>query len=168
MKKICLLFIPLFIFTLDMVRSQTMEYEVMLQSLNSHTVPTIKSSELEAELKKENAMFIIDTRSSEEYKVSHLQGAQLIDFDQFTEDDVKDIPKSMPVVVYCSVGYRSEKIGEKLLKIGFKNVKNLYGGIFQWKNESFEIVNKSGSETDSIHAYNRLWSVWLTNGIKVY
>ena len=168
MKKICLIFIPLFIFTLDMVRSQTMEYELMLQTLNSHTVPTIKSSELAADINKEFEMIIIDTRSSEEYKVSHLQEARFIDFDKFTKEDVKNIPKSMPVVVYCSVGYRSEKIGEKLLKIGFKNVKNLYGGIFQWKNESFEIVNNSGNETDSIHAYNRIWSVWLTNGIKVY
>ena len=59
-------------------------------------------------------------------------------------------------------------VGEKLMAKGYKNVKNLYGGIFQWKNEGYEVVNEKSMETDSVHTYNRRWSKWLTNGIKVY
>jgi rhodanese-related sulfurtransferase len=59
----------------------------------------------------------------------------------FSEEVVADLPREAPVIVYCSVGYRSEKIGEKLQKLGFQNVHNLYGGIFQWKNDGFEVLN---------------------------
>lgn len=51
--------------------------------------------------------------------------------------------------------------------MGFKNVSNLYGGIFEWVNQAHEIVNDSG-KTDSVHAYNRFWGMWLQKGKKVY
>jgi 3-mercaptopyruvate sulfurtransferase SseA len=66
------------------------------------------------------------------------------------------------------VGYRSGKIGEKLKKMGFTNVYNLYGGIFEWKNRGYEVHNNQNSVTDSVHAYNRAWSVFLRKGVKVY
>ena len=47
---------------------------------------------------------------------------------------VEDIARESTIVVYCSVGYRSEKIAEELDKLGFTNVSNLYGGIFEWIN----------------------------------
>ena len=66
------------------------------------------------------------------------------------------------------MGYRSERIGEKLQKMGFTNVKNLYGGIFDWKNQDFEVVGMDNLATDSVHTYNKSWSKWLYKGIKVY
>jgi predicted sulfurtransferase len=66
------------------------------------------------------------------------------------------------------VGYRSEKVGEKLQELGFQNVKNLYGGIFQWKNEGFEVENSLSMPTDSVHTYNKRWSKWLLKGVRVY
>ena len=72
------------------------------------------------------------------------------------------------MVVYCSVGYRSERIGEKMQKMGFENVSNLYGGIFDWKNQGNTVINLNQEPTDSVHTYNRNWSQWLYNGIKVY
>ncbi len=81
---------------------------------------------------------------------------------------VEKLNKDSPIIVYCSVGYRSERVGEKLKSAGFKNVKNLYGGIFQWVNEGHPVVNKKDHWTDSVHTYNKNWSQWLTKGIKVY
>ena len=100
--------------------------------------------------------------------MSHIDGALLIDYDQFDPQMVVDYDRSKPVVVYCSVGYRSERIGEKLQEMGFENVVNLYGGIFQWKNEGFEVVDKAGDTTNLVHTYNRRWGKWLTNGEKIY
>ena len=119
-------------------------------------------------MSKSRKPIILDTRSPEEFAVSHLEGARFIDYDHFDKKEVESLPTSMPVVVYCSVGYRSEKIGEELQKMGFRDVKNLYGGIFQWKNEGFQVVNKNEAPTDSIHAYNKTWAVWLKSGIKVF
>lgn len=151
-----------------MARCQTKDYREKLESLYSHTVPLIDSKDLTKEITQGKSIVLLDTRSGAEYKVSHIEGAKKIEFDDFEIKDVEDIPKKSSLVVYCSVGYRSEKIGEQLLKLGYTDVRNLYGGIFQWKNEGFKIVNENKMETDSVHTYNESWSVWLENGIKVY
>jgi predicted sulfurtransferase len=72
------------------------------------------------------------------------------------------------VVVYCSVGYRSERVGEHLLAMGFKDVKNLYGGIFEWVNNGQAIVDRNGKFTNQVHTYNKSWSKWLEKGIKIF
>ena len=66
------------------------------------------------------------------------------------------------------MGYRSEKISEQLLDAGYTDVANLYGGIFEWKNQNQKVVNMDGQTTESVHAYNRTWGIWLKNGEKVY
>ena len=168
MKRRYLPFLFIVLFSLDMARCQTKSYKEKLESLYNHTVPVILSQNLVDNLKKENPVVLLDIRSTEEYEISHLKGALMIDYDDFNNNDIKDIPLDAQVVVYCSVGYRSEKIGEKLLELGFKDVKNLYGGIFQWKNEGFEVVNNNLQKTDSVHTYSKSWSKWLENGVKVY
>ena len=140
-------------------------FDEKMQSLYKNTVPLIKAEELKSRM--ENVV-ILDTRAPEEYNVSHIAGSRMVDYDAFKVSQVKDIPKNAEVIVYCSVGYRSERVGEKLRKAGYKDVKNLYGGIFDWKNQGFEIVNPNNQPTDSVHTYNKAWGEWLYKGIKVY
>ncbi len=121
---------------------------------------------LASKLENENVV-ILDIRSDEEFGVSHIEGAQLVDYENFDIEDLASIDKEAEIIVYCSVGYRSERVGEKLIDRGYQNVNNLYGGIFQWKNTDYQVVNDNGT-TDSVHTYNRSWSKWLTKGIKVY
>ncbi len=150
-----------------MASCQPKDYDAKLESLYKHTVPLIRADEL-AKALNEKPPLILDIRSDEEFAVSHIKNASFIDYDSFSEEMVAGLPRDAQVVVYCSVGYRSEKIGEKLQKLGFKNVFNLYGGIFQWKNDGFEVLNSQGQSTDSVHTYNKSWSKWLVNGVKVY
>jgi rhodanese-related sulfurtransferase len=144
-------------------------YDQKLQSLYKNTVSLIQPQEVNKKLNKEDVV-ILDTRSAKEYSVSHLPNAKFVGYDHFDIAQVKDIPKDKEIIVYCSVGYRSEKIGEKLKEAGFENVSNIYGGIFQWKNENLDVVNQEGEVTDSVHTYNKRWSKWLEEGkgIKVY
>lgn len=143
-------------------------FDKKISMLYKNTVPVISVEKMKEKLNGEDQPVILDTRSPEEYSVSHIQGARFVDYDNFTPEKVEDIPLDSEVIVYCSVGVRSERIGEKLQKMGFKNVKNLYGGVFNWKNNNQEVVNDNGTPTDSVHAYNRIWGVWLNKGIKVY
>ena len=92
----------------------------------------------------------------------------MVGYDHFQEYKLKDIPKDQPIVVYCSVGYRSERIGEKLQEMGFTQVYNLYGGIFDWKNRGMEVENMEGEPTEKVHTYNKKWGQWLLRGEKVY
>ena len=52
--------------------------------------------------------------------------------------------------------------------MGYTKVYNLYGGIFDWKNQSQIVVNHLNLPTDSVHTYSKVWSIWLHKGIKVY
>lgn len=139
-------------------------YRLMLKGLLDHSVPEISVQKL---AQQATSVMLLDAREPKEFSVSHLQGAILVGYDHFDGLPVEHLPKDTPLVVYCSVGYRSEKIAEKLLKAGFTNVSNLYGGIFEWVNQGFPVVNDNGP-TENVHAYNKKWGVWLRQGKKVY
>lgn len=139
-------------------------YAVMLHALLSHSVPEISVSEL---LNLNEKPLIIDAREPQEYAISHLNNAIFVGYNHLNLAPLKNIDKNQSIVVYCSVGYRSEKVTEKLIKMGFKNTKNLYGGIFEWKNQNNEVFNEKG-KTEKIHAYDPTWGIWLKKGKKVY
>ncbi|WP_341825467.1 rhodanese-like domain-containing protein [Flavobacterium sandaracinum] len=138
----------------------------VLKKLNKETIPYIKVGEL----KNKKSLVYLDAREPKEFNVSHIKNAIPVGFDHFdakkVSATVKD--KSATIVVYCSIGVRSEQIGEKLQKLGYKNVYNLYGGIFEYKNFGGKVVNNQNKVTDSIHTFNQTWSAYLTKGIKVY
>lgn len=168
MHKI-LLNIMLISFLQSLMACGQQTYDQKLQSLYSNTVSLIKPQEVKEKLNNEDVV-ILDTRTAKEYTVSHLPNAKFVGYDHFDISQVEDIPKDKEIIVYCSVGYRSEKIGEKLQEAGFENVTNIYGGIFQWRNEDLDVVNQKGEVTDSVHVYNKRWGKWLEEGkgIKVY
>ncbi|WP_375580995.1 rhodanese-like domain-containing protein [Marivirga tractuosa] len=161
--------IMLLSFLQSLVACGQQTYDQKLQSLYKNTVSLIQPQEVKEKLNREDVV-ILDTRSAKEYSVSHLPNAKFVGYDHFDVSQLEVIPKDKEIIVYCSVGYRSEKIGEKLQEAGFENVSNIYGGIFQWKNEDLDVVNQEGEVTDSVHTYNKRWSKWLEEGkgIKVY
>lgn len=138
-------------------------YSVMLDKLLSHSVPEVAVHEAKS---LQNVVYL-DAREMNEYQVSHIQNAVWVGYDQFQKDPLKSISKDSKIIVYCSVGYRSEKISEKLIKMGYKDVSNLYGGLFEWSNQEMPLVNDS-SYTNAIHAYDQEWGQWVTKGKKVY
>jgi len=127
-------------------------YRTMLDALYKKTVPLVTV----AALKKTPGVVLLDTRSREEYDVSHLPDARWVGYDDFDLKRVGDIPKGANVVTYCSVGVRSERVGEKLLAAGYQHVHNLYGSLFEWVNEGNPVVDKQGKPTERVHGYSRL------------
>lgn len=141
------------------------EYKQTIDSLYKNTVPLISIEEL-IKIDKYN-LYILDTREEDEFNVSHLKNARQVGNFWFDMRKVYDIPKNATVVVYCSVGVRSEKIGEKLIAAGYKNVLNLYGGIFEWINQSHPVYKQNGVQTAEIHTYDKNWERWAERGTKV-
>ncbi|MDQ6812379.1 MAG: rhodanese-like domain-containing protein [Bacteroidota bacterium] len=137
----------------------------VLQMLLSHDVPKI--SVADAAAKKDHAVFL-DSRSKEEFDVSHIPNSVYIGYKDFDLSLVQSIPKTKEVIVYCSVGKRSDEVTKKLMQAGFSNVHNLYGGIFEWFNEGHKIVDSNNQMTDTIHAYSKLFGWWIERGQKVY
>jgi rhodanese-related sulfurtransferase len=99
---------------------------------------------------------ILDSRSEAEYAVSHIAEAQRIEGNLGIAPALQNIPKSTPIIVYCSVGYRSARVAQKLTEAGFQNVSNLEGGIFQWANE--------GRSNAQVHPYNAVGGMLLDRG----
>lgn len=159
------LFTVLTAVAISLSASAQKKLERTLKQLNSESVPYIYVNELQT---TEGAI-LLDTRKREEYEISHLKDAIWVGYKGFEKDSVtkKINDKDTPIIVYCSIGVRSEDIGEKLQKAGFTNVKNLYGGIFEWKNQG-NSVYKNNIETDSVHTFNKQWGKLLNSGVKVY
>lgn len=139
----------------------------LLKKHNKENIPYIYVKQLEKQIPQS---ILLDAREWSEYKVSHLKNAIYVGYDTFKIDSVqKKIPnKNTKIVVYCSLGIRSETIANNLKKVGYHNVENLYGGIFEWKNNNLPIYNAAEKVTDSIHAFSKAWSKWVKKGVKVY
>jgi rhodanese-related sulfurtransferase len=139
----------------------------LLKQQNKESIPYISVDALAIE---QNKSILLDSREQIEYNTSHLKNAIHVGYDFFNIDSIQyKIPnKNSKIVVYCSLGIRSEDIAEKLKASGYTNVFNLYGGIFEWKNNNLDVYNSEEKETDSIHAFNKAWSKWLKKGIKIY
>ncbi|MGJ8664853.1 MAG: rhodanese-like domain-containing protein [Patiriisocius sp.] len=166
MEKTFILFVVLLISASSFAQKTLDE---LLQQYNTRSIPYISVEELR--MKQINGdVIILDAREENEYQVSHIEGAKFIGFNTFSSESVRaEIPeKETPIIVYCSLGIRSEEIGEKLKKAGFTNVQNLYGGIFEWSNNEYPVINQQEKETDSIHVFSKAWGKWLLKGEKVY
>ncbi|XP_059511421.1 tRNA uridine(34) hydroxylase-like [Stegostoma tigrinum] len=117
---------------------------------------------------------LLDVRSPAEYEVSHLQGAirvdpETTDMDHLVKDlGLADCDEEREVVFYCTVGYRSSKLAQKMEEFlasdagqtlrGALRVYNLEGGLVKWANESKPMVDRFGQPTKLVHPYNNMWA----------
>lgn len=142
-------------------------YEQLLHTLYRHTVPTVPAAELALELQQPAPPLLLDVRTPAEFQVSHLAGARFVDAQSVPTAQFAELDHNRPVVVYCSVGVRSERLGERLHALGFRHVRNLYGGLFEWVNEGHPVYNAAGL-TAGVHPYSAFWGTWLKRGRKTY
>jgi rhodanese-related sulfurtransferase len=125
------------------------------------SIPVINTTELDTQLAENKELVLLDACEKYEYELSHLPGAQWVGYDGFSLKSVTGINKDKTIVVYCSIGVRSERIAEKLKSNGFNTVLNLYGGIFAWANENRMLLDKNQLATQSVHGYNKKWAQLL-------
>ena len=139
----------------------------LLKKYNQETIPYISVDSLQ---KISNDVILLDAREEKEFQTSHLKNALYVGYEKFKlKKTIKNLPnKDAKIVVYCSLGVRSEDVAEKLKKAGYTNVLNLYGGIFEWKNNNNKVFNSYEKETEKVHTCTQEWSKWLVKGEKIY
>jgi len=123
------------------------EFEAMATEMAQGDTKDIDVATLKA---MQGEVILLDTREKKEYEISHIPGAIWVGYNNFKIKRIKELAKDAKIVTYCSVGYRSERIGEKLQKKGFTNVSNLKGSIFKWVNEGNALEDIDGQETDKV------------------
>ena len=161
MKKLLLTFL---LMPLASIAQSDFSLTEKVKSVLGFTMPTVHVDEVITM----ESVTLLDAREFNEYQISHLPNAIYVGDKDFKLSSVAEISKTDTIVVYCTVGYRSEKIAEKLKKAGFENVYNLFGGIFSWKNNGQPVVDNENHQTEKVHCYNKSWSLFLLEGEKIY
>ena len=170
MKKVSIAIILLLFVaanSMNAQRSADPAFDRMMNDLINFSVPLLTCQEYK-KLVKTQEIILLDAREVYEYEVSHIANAKHIGYKVFNKKALAGVSKDAIIVVYSSVGETSEKIGEHLVKMGYKNVYNLYGGIFEWANQKNTLVTGGGSVTTKVHAFDKSQAQWLKSGDKVF
>ncbi len=149
------------------IQLENERFKKMIDRTIDFSVPVISVEELHGHM---DEYVILDAREREEYNVSHIPKALYVGYEEPEIGMIKSLDKNKKLVFYCSIGYRSEKIAEQAKALGFSEVYNLYGSIFEWANKGYELETTSNEKTKKIHGYNWLWGRWIDNDAyeKVY
>ncbi|WP_026913988.1 rhodanese-like domain-containing protein [Christiangramia portivictoriae] len=160
-----------FVFSFIMVLATSVysqsSLDELLKKYNSGDVSYTSVEQLRMD-QLNDEVIILDAREREEYRTSHLRNSRFIGYDHVNLSLLDTVSRDKKIVVYCSIGIRSEKIAHKIQALGFKEVRNLYGGIFEWKNAGFPVFDQEEMETEKIHTFSKHWSKYLKNGEKIY
>ncbi len=126
------------------------------------TVTQLSTNDYAAWMKDPNRKkpLLLDARKPEEFSVSHLRYALNVAEEPQIVEVLKGYPKDSPIVAYCSIGYRSSMLVEKLKSQGYTNVVNLEGSIFQWANEGRPVFQNEQPVTQ-VHQYDKKWGELL-------
>ncbi len=91
----------------------------------------IAPEDLKARLDRRDPIVLVDVRQDWETKLCRLENAIHIPIEEI-EYRVEELKPEDEIVVCCHVGQRSAAVAEYLTRLGFKNVKNLLGGLDHW------------------------------------
>ncbi len=132
-------------------------------------VATVSTDSLAERLSDDSAPrpVLLDARSPEEYAVSHLPGAHRVDPAADAYPGLDTLAADAPLMVYCSVGYRSAGVAQALRDQGFTNVANLKGSIFRWANEG-RPVYRDDRRVAAVHPYDATWGRLLADSLHAY
>ena len=131
-------------------------------------VKSVTTGELAASLASGAAdVVLLDAREAEEFAVSHLPGAHHVGSDAAAADRLAAAAPAALVVVYCSVGYRSAALVDRLHDRGHAGAVNLEGSIFRWAGEG-RPVYRGATRVEQVHPYDDNWGTLLPRSLWAY
>lgn len=108
-----------------------------LRSASSQPVASeavIEATEVKAKLDRGDQFTLIDVREPYEYQIARIPGARLIPLGDLPKR-INELDPEMEVVAHCRSGARSQKAVDLLKQNGFRNVRNMTGGILAWSDK---------------------------------
>lgn len=84
---------------------------------------------------EDKTAFIIDLRTPDEYKLSHIKRSVNIPYANLAK--CYTLPSDMEIIVYCQRGATSMVAAKELAKRGYR-VKTMIGGIHSYKGKNLE------------------------------
>ena len=105
-------------------------------------------------LQARGEVLLVDVREDHERAVSTIPGAMSKEAFEEIKNDLRDVP----VVVHCTIGYRSARYVESLKDQGV-DAYNLKGSILSWVHAGQPVVDPEGNETKRVHVYGERWNL---------
>ena len=103
-----------------------------LKQENKISYECISQEEAKKLMENEENYIILDVRTQEEYDSGHIPNAICIPNEMITTDQPEGLPeKEQLILIYCRSGNRSKQAAEKLVNMGYTNIKE-FGGIITW------------------------------------
>jgi len=97
-------------------------------------IPVITATELSERLQRGDRLQLIDVREPHEWRLCHLEGAELIPL-RSLPSRLSELDSADEFVLYCRTGSRSADAVRMLREAGFRKASNLAGGIHAWSDE---------------------------------
>jgi len=91
----------------------------------------VSPEEIKKKMVEGHKIVILDVREPWEYQTAKIEGAILMPLGQL-EKRKDELNKEAEIICQCHKGVRSFKAMKYLQSCGFKNVKNMAGGIEAW------------------------------------
>src|SRR5918994_1603666 len=91
----------------------------------------ITPQDLKARLASDDRPMLLDVRQDWETKLCRLEHAVHIPIEEI-EFRAEELDPNTETVVYCHQGVRRAAVAEYLRQLGFRDVKNLSGGLDLW------------------------------------
>ncbi len=104
------------------------------EKTNEGEIPEISAQELKEKLDKKEKLVILDVREDFERTICTLPNSVHIPVGQIM-DRYAELNPDEEIIAHCHRGGRSAYATEFLMSKGFKNIKNLRGGIDAWASE---------------------------------
>ncbi len=106
----------------------------------------ISVNDLYKKTQKGSDFTLLDVRTLMEYKAGHIKNAILLNLSEDFLKDLKKIglidKKKNSIIAYCRNGVRSQIIFNVLKTLGFKNVKDMQGGLLEWKKNKLPLIKE--------------------------
>jgi hydroxyacylglutathione hydrolase len=82
---------------------------------------------------------VVDVRSLDEYNSGHIDGCKHV-YAGLVEQRADEIPRDRPVALICKSGTRSGFASSMLLRMGYRNIYNVLGGMTAWGNAGYPVT----------------------------
>lgn len=128
MKKIIVILAAAVILAISLSGCKTKENDMGYEQISQEDAKKIMDGQED--------IVILDVRTQEEFADRHIVGAVCIPNETIDEKITEQIPdKDQLILVYCRSGNRSRQASNKLVKLGYTNIKE-FGGINTWRYET--------------------------------
>ena len=105
------------------------------------TVQVVSVEQTQALLAGGTPPIVIDIRTSQEFKKSHLEGAKLIDYrGKSFRKEVAKLDRQQAYLIYCRSGVRSEKSLQIWEELGFQQLYHMKSGMRGWQQKNGKTV----------------------------